>query len=64
VLVQKILHKKSIIGNDKIGEIVNDSDWDGGNFSELSDNDTCEVMSPFSSSSSSEEEEGIQPEPG
>jgi hypothetical protein len=42
------------IGNDKISEIVNDSDLDGGNFSELSDN-ICKVNSPFSSSSEEEE---------
>ena len=29
------------IGTDKISEIVNDSDSDGGNFTELSDSDTC-----------------------
>ena len=56
------------IGNDTISEIVNDSDSDGGNFSELSDSDTCKVHSPFSSSSSSsssssEDEEIVQPEP-
>ena len=55
------------IGTDKISEIVNDSDSDGGSCSELSDSDTCEVNSPFSSSSSSssssEEEEVVQPEP-
>ena len=52
------------IGNDRISEIVNDSDSDGGNFSELSDSDTCKVHSPFrSSSSSSEDEEIVQPEP-
>ena len=52
------------IGTDKISEIVNDSDSDGGSFSELSDSDTCKVNSPFSSSSSrSEEEEVVQPEP-
>jgi hypothetical protein len=45
VSVQKIF-----IGNDKISEIVNDSDSGGGNFSELSDN-MCEVNSSFSSSS-------------
>jgi hypothetical protein len=50
------------IGSDQISEIVNDSDLDGGNFSELYDSDTCEVNSPFSSSNS--EEEVIQPEPG
>ena len=44
---------------------MNDSDADGGSFSELSDSDTCEVNSPFtsSSSSSSEEEEVFQSEP-
>jgi len=45
---------------------LNDSDSDGGSFSELSDSDTCEVNSPFSSSSSSsssEEEEVVQLEP-
>ena len=36
---------------------------DGGNFSELSDSDTLKVHSPFSSSSSSEDEETVQPEP-
>jgi len=57
--------QKMFIGNDTISEIVNDSDSDGGNFSELSDSDTCKVHSPFSSisSSSSEEEEIVQPEP-
>jgi len=47
------------IGNDKISEIVNDSDSDGGSFSELSDSETCKVNSPFSS----EEEEVFRPEP-
>ena len=53
------------IGTDKISEIVNDLDSDGGNFTELSDSDTCIAGSPFSSSSSSssEEEEVVQPEP-
>ena len=55
------------IANDRISEIVNDSGSDGGNFSELSDSDTCKVHSPFSSSnssiSSSEDEEIVQPEP-
>src|SRR5215510_13256169 len=58
--------QKKYIGSDKISEIVNDSDSDGGNFSELSDSDTCIADSPFSSSSrssSSEEEEVVQPEP-
>ena len=48
------------IGNDMISETVNDSDSDGGNFSELSDSDTCKVHSPFISS---KEEEIVQPEP-
>jgi len=54
------------IGTDKIGEIVNDSDSDGGSFSELPDSDMCKVSSPFGGSSSSseeEEEEVVQPEP-
>ena len=56
--------QKMFIGTDEIGEIVNDSDSDGGSFSELSDSDTCKVNSPFSSSSSSSEEgEVFQPEP-
>jgi hypothetical protein len=51
---------------DKISETVDDLDSDGGNFSELCDSDTCEVNSPFSSSSnnSNSMEEVIQPEPG
>jgi hypothetical protein len=36
--VQKILHN-----NDKISEIVSDSDSDGSGFSEISDGDTCWV---------------------
>ena len=56
--------QKMFIGNDTISEIVNDSDSDGGNFSEISDSDVCKVHSPFSSSSSSsKEEEIVQPEP-
>ena len=56
--------QKMFIGNDTISEIVNDSDSDGGNFSEISDSDVCKLHSPFSSSSSSsEEEEIVQPEP-
>ena len=53
------------IGIDKISETVNDSDSGGGSCSELSDSDTCEVNSLFTSSSSSnsEEEEVVQPEP-
>jgi hypothetical protein len=57
------------IGNDKISELVNDSDSNGGSFSEHSD-DTCKISAPFSRSSSSssssrsEEEKVIQPEPG
>ena len=43
---------------------MNDLDSDGGNFTELSDSDTCIADSPFSSSSSSsDEEEVVQPEP-
>ena len=63
---QKTLHKKMCIGTDKISEIVNDSDSDGGSFSELSDSDMCKVSPTFrssSSSSSSEIEEVVQPEP-
>jgi hypothetical protein len=37
--------QKMFIGNDKISEIINDSDSDGGNCSALPDNDTCEVNS-------------------
>jgi hypothetical protein len=59
--------QKLLIGDDKTSELVNDSDSNGGNFIEHSD-DTCKINSPFSSSSSSssssEEEEVIQPEPG
>jgi hypothetical protein len=56
--------EKRFIGTDKISEILNDSDSDGS-FSEISDDDTCKVSSPFGSSSSSEEEEEevVQPEP-
>jgi hypothetical protein len=50
------------IRTDKISEIVNDSDSDGGSFSELSDSDMCKVSSPFGGSNS-EEEEVVQPEP-
>jgi hypothetical protein len=46
--------QKKFIGSDKIIEVVNDSDSDGGNCSELSDSDMCEVNSPFTSSSSKE----------
>jgi len=53
--------QKIFIGTDKINETVNDSDSDGGSFSELSDSDMCTVNSPFSSSS--EELEVVQPEP-
>jgi hypothetical protein len=42
VLGQKILHK-NVDRNDKICEIVNDSDSDGSSFSELSDGDTYMV---------------------
>jgi hypothetical protein len=63
VLVQNVLHKNFIGTDKKKSEILNDSDSDGGSFSELSDSDTCEVNSPFTSSSSSEEEEVFQSEP-
>jgi hypothetical protein len=43
--------QKMVIENDTICEIVNDSDSDGGNFSDCSESDTCKVHSPFSSSS-------------
>jgi len=57
--------QKMFIRTDKISETVNDSDSDGGSFSELSDSNMCKVSSPFSGSSSSEEEEEevVQPEP-
>jgi hypothetical protein len=48
--------QKMFIGNYKISKTVNVSDSDGGNLSELSD-DTCNVNSPFSSSSSRSEEQ-------
>jgi hypothetical protein len=51
------------IGNNTIIEVVNDLDSVGGNFSERSDSDTCKVHSPFSSSSSSDKETVIHPEP-
>jgi hypothetical protein len=54
--------KKKFIQTDKVSENVNDSDSDGGSFSELSDSDMCETNSPFSSSRE-EEEEVVQPEP-
>jgi hypothetical protein len=53
------------IRTDKISEIVNDSDSDGGSYSELSDSNMSKVNSPFSrSSNSNEEEEVLQPEHG
>jgi hypothetical protein len=55
---QKFFTKK-FIGTDKISEIVNDSDLDDGSFSELSNSETYEANSPFSSSSSKEAEEEI-----
>jgi hypothetical protein len=58
VLIQNVLHK-NFIGIDKISESLNDSN-SNGSFSELSDSDTCEVNSPFTSSS--EEEEVFQSE--
>jgi hypothetical protein len=48
------ISQKVFIGNDKISELVNDSDSNGGSFSEHSV-DMCEINSPFSRSSSSEE---------
>jgi hypothetical protein len=39
--------QKLFIGADKISEILNNLDSDGGSFSELSDSDTCEINSPF-----------------
>jgi len=54
--------QKMFIGTDKISEIVNDSDSDGGSFSELSDSDMCKVSSPFGGNSS-EEEEIVRPVP-
>jgi hypothetical protein len=62
--------QKVFIGNNKISELVNDSDSSSGSFSEHS-NDTCEINSPFrrsrsrsSRSSSCQEKNVIQPEPG
>ena len=52
--------QKMFIATDKISEVVNDSDLDGGSFSKLSDGDMCKVNSPFSRS---KEEEVVQPEP-
>jgi len=53
------------IRTDKISKILNDSDSDGGSFSELSDSYTCKVNSPISGSSiSSKEKEAVQPEHG
>jgi len=53
-----------LIGTDKISEIVDDSNSDGGSFSKHSDSDMCKVSSPFGDSSSKEEEEEVvQPEP-
>jgi hypothetical protein len=43
--------QKMFIGNDTISETVDDSDSDDGNFSEISDSDTCKVHPSFSSSS-------------
>jgi hypothetical protein len=52
--------QKMFIGSDKVSEIVNYSDSDGGKFSELTDSNTCKINSCFSSS---EEEEVDQPQP-
>ena len=54
---------KMFIGTDKISEILNDLDSDVGTCSELSDSEMCKVNSPISNSSSSEDEEVVQPEP-
>jgi hypothetical protein len=51
--------QKKFIRTDKISEIVNDSDSDGGSFSKLSNSETYEANSPFSSSSSEEAEKEI-----
>ena len=63
VLVQNIL-LKNFMGTDKISEILNDVDSDGGSFSELSDSDTCEANSPFTCSSSEQEVFQSEPERG
>jgi hypothetical protein len=54
--------QKMFFRNDKISETVNDSDSDGGNFCELSD-DMCKENSLFSSSRSNKQEI-FQPEHG
>ena len=51
---------ENVIGTDKIGEIMNDLDSDGGSFTELSVHDTCEIKF---SVSSEEELVVVQPEP-
>ena len=53
--------QKMFIETDKINEIVSDSDSHGGSFSKLSNSNMCKVNSSFSSSS--KEEEVVQPEP-
>jgi hypothetical protein len=63
VLVHNIFHK-NFIGTDKGSEILNDLNSDGGSFSELSDSDTCEVNSPFSSSSKEKEVFQSKPDRG
>jgi hypothetical protein len=56
--------QETFIGTDKISEIVNDSHSDDDSFSELSDSETYEANSTFSSSSSEDaEDETVQPEP-
>jgi len=55
--------QKMFIGTDEISKILNDSDSDVGTCSELSDSDMCKVNSPISNSSSSKDEEVVQPEP-
>jgi len=52
--------QKMFIGTDKISEIMNELDSDGGSFNELSDSNICKINSLLSSS---KEEEVVQPEP-
>jgi hypothetical protein len=62
VLIHNIPHK-NFIRTDKISEILNDSDSDGGSFSELSNSSTCKVNSSFTSSCSSKDNEVSQSKP-
>jgi hypothetical protein len=45
--------QEMFIGTDKISEIVNDLDSDGGSLNELSDRDMCKINLPCCCSSSS-----------